>query len=104
MTCITVNPGACGFECRIEAEKTGRFRVVVRLESRCKQIGKLAGEVTELDFLQIMRGTFSQNPIVQAAGRCGLHQSCPIPCAITKAVEAELEMAVRKDITLTYEC
>ena len=103
MTRIVVEPGACGFSCLIEAEKKGPYEAVVRLESECEKINKFAEEVENVDFMRVLKGTFNENPIVQAAGRCKMHQSCVIPCAVTKAVEAELGMAVKKDTTLTYK-
>lgn len=102
MTKIILDPGACGFICEVEAEGTGKYAVTVSLQSRCKQVKKLAGEVTSVDFMEIVRGPFSQNSVSQSAARCGLHASCPIPCGVLKAVEAELGMAVKKDISFAY--
>jgi hypothetical protein len=103
MTRIIVDPGACGLICEIEAESQGKYKVNVRLKSRCKQINKLAGEVTSVDFLEISKGPFGQNAVSQAAARCSLHASCSVPCAVLKAVEAELGMAVKKDVSFSYD-
>ncbi len=104
MTKVCVDPGACGFICLIEVSQTGRYKVMVRLQSQCKQIAKLAAEITEIDFMDIMRGAFGQNPIFLSAARCKLHPSCPIPTALVKAVEAALGMAVNKNVTITLAC
>jgi hypothetical protein len=103
MTILIVEPGACGFTCKIEVEKVGKYQATVRLQSQCKQINKLAGKVGEIDFLEISRGPYGQNYITQSAARCKLHPSCPIPCGLIKAIEAELEMAVKKNVSFTYE-
>ena len=103
MTMIIVEPGACGFTCIIEAKGTGRYEATVTLQSECKQIKRLAQEVSPVDFMAIVRGLYGENPIFQAASRCGLHPSCPIPCSLIKAVEAELGMAVKKSISITFE-
>lgn len=103
MTRLIVDPGACGFTCKVEVEKVGKYQVIINIQSQCKQIKKLANEMTEIDFLEICRGQFGQNYISQSAARCSLHASCPVPCALIKAVEAELGMAVKKNVGFTYE-
>ena len=103
MTRLIIEPGACGFTCKVEVEKLGKYQATVKVESECKQIKKLADEVTEIDFLEISRFPFGQNDLSQSAARCKLHQSCPIPCGVIKAIEAELGMAVKKNISFTYE-
>lgn len=103
MTRLIVDPGACGFTCEIEIQKVGKYQVTVNIQSKCKQINKLAQNVTEVDFLEIYRGSYGQNYISQSAARCKLHPSCVIPCALIKAIEAELGMAVKKDVVFTYE-
>ena len=103
MTRLIIEPGACGFTCKIDVEKVEKYQVIARLQSQCKQIKKLASEVGEIDFMEISRGAFGQNYISQSAARCKLHPSCPIPCGLIKAIEAELGMAVKKNVGLTYE-
>lgn len=103
MTRLIVDPGACGFNCKIEVKKVGKYNVTINIQSPCKQIKKMAAEVNDINFLDICRGSFGQNTVTQSAARCGLHPSCPIPCGLIKAVEAELGMAVKKNIGFTYE-
>ena len=103
MTMIVVDPGACGFLCKIAVKGTGRYEADVALESNCKQIKRLAQEVSSVDFMEIVKGRFGENTISQAASRCGLHQTCIIPCSLLKAVEAELGMAVKKPVSITFE-
>jgi hypothetical protein len=103
MTMIAVDPGACGFICRIEVKGTGRYEATVTLESQCKQIKRLAQDFGSVDFMAIAKGRYGENPISQAAAKCGLHPSCPIPCSLIKAVEAELGMAVKKSVSIAFE-
>jgi len=103
MTKIIVDPGACGFTCRIEVQGTAKYEVTCHLQSKCKQIKKWAEKVGSVNFLEISRGPFGQNSIARAAARCKLHPSCPIPSGLIKAVEAELGMAVRKNVSFTFE-
>ena len=100
---MIVDPGACGFHCKISVNKTGRYEATVTVESQCKQIKRLAQEVKSVDFMGIVKGQFGENAVFQAASKCGLHQSCIIPSSILKAVEAELGMAVKKPVSITFE-
>lgn len=88
--------------CVIEVSRTDKFKAAVRVESQCGQVSKLAEEIPEVDFLDIMRGGFGQNQIFLSATRCKLHSSCPAPSALIKAVEAELGMAVKKDVSVSF--
>jgi hypothetical protein len=103
MTSIVIDPGACGFICKITAKGTGRYDAIVTVESECKQIKRLAQEVSSVDFMEIVKGRFGENAIFHAASRCGLHSSCLIPSSLIKAVEAELGMAVKKHVSITFE-
>lgn len=103
MTKLVVDPGACGFICAVTVEKLDKYHAAVELQSKCKQIQKLAQAVKEIDFLQIYRGAFGQNQVTQSAAQCKCHPSCPIPCSIIKAVEGELGMAVKKDVSFNYQ-
>jgi len=98
---VCVDPGACGFICLIEVGRKGKYRAAVRLESQCRQVAKLAEEISEIDFLRIMAAAFGQNQLFLSAARCKLHPSCPVPTSLIKAVEAELGMAVKKDVIIT---
>jgi hypothetical protein len=103
MTKMTVNPGVCGFICLIEAEQAKKYNAAVRVQSQCKQVGRFAEKISEVDFMEIMRAPIGQNKVVQAAAVCKLHPSCVIPTAVIKAVEAELGLALKRDITIKYE-
>ena len=103
MTKMIVNPGVCGFICLIEAEQGKKYNAAVRLQSPCKQVSKFAEKISEVDFMEIMRAPIGQNKVVHAAAVCKLHQSCVIPTAVIKAVEAELGLALKKNISIKYE-
>jgi hypothetical protein len=103
MTKMTVNPGVCGFICLIEVEQAKKFNAAVRTQSPCKQVSRFAEMTSEVDFMEIMRAPIGQNKVVQAAAVCKLHQSCIIPTAVIKAVEAELGLALKKNIAIKYE-
>ena len=45
----------------------------------------------------------TQNPVYQAAQASGCHTSCAIPCAVIKAVEVAMGMAVARQVRFDFE-
>ena len=40
MTRLIIDSGACGFTCKVEVEKIGKYQVTIKVQSQCKQIKK----------------------------------------------------------------
>ena len=102
MTKVIVNPGICGFEAIVEAIRSGDA-IRLQIRSECKEIKKLANALTVIS-LQDLRNakSFTENKVNKNAARYIRHFSCPIPCAILKAVEVELELALKKNVTIKF--
>lgn len=102
MTKVLVNPGICGFDTVIEAVRTGDA-VKLRIDSECEDIKKLAKTLTEVS-LQDLRDakSFTKNKVYNNANGYIHHLSCPIPCAIMKAIEAELGLALKRDMAIKF--
>ena len=45
----------------------------------------------------------TKNPVYQAAQASGCHASCAIPCAVIKAVEVAMGMAVARRVRFSFE-
>jgi hypothetical protein len=104
VVCVSVQPGACGFSCTIRAKKTDRRRVAVEISrSQCRQIQKLSGCVAGLSMKELFV-PLTRNPVYTNAEQCGCHASCPVPCAILKAAEVAMEMAVPRDVQFQITC
>jgi len=52
--------------------------------------------------LDVMKNPIHQNPVYMKAGQCKLHASCPVPCGVIKAAEAELGLALEKDVKMKF--
>lgn len=103
MTTVKVEPGICGFQCSVSTSKKAPDAVDVRLECECKMIAALGSALQEVTIHDLFKRPFNQNTIYQRAGECNLHSACPVPCAIIKASEAELMLALPKTVTLVFE-
>jgi hypothetical protein len=102
MTKVIVNPGICGFNATIEAVYSGGV-VRLQIDSECKDIKKLAETLPEVSSQDLRSSkSFTENKIYKNAARCIRHFSCPIPCAIMKAIEVELGLALKKNVTITF--
>jgi len=97
---IMVDPGICGFECRVEATKEGRS-VVFGIQSGCEQIKKLASLLEPVSMKDLFV-PLSKNSIFLSAEASRCHLACPIPCALVKAAEAVLGLALPKAVTFRF--
>ena len=100
---VTAEPGICGFPCVIEARRTGRYTVSIKIEgSECKHGQRLSGLVEKMTMKQLF-APVTRNPVFLSAQKAGCHPSCPIPVAILKAVEAAMDMALPRDAVIKFE-
>ena len=100
---MNVDPGVCGFPCRIGVRKNGRKTVTVQILScECKQIQRLSRQLPELTLKDLFL-PMTRNPVYIAAEKSGCHPSCGIPMSILKAVEVAMGMAVPKDVEVRFQ-
>lgn len=101
--CMHVDPGVCGFACRVAAWKHDKKTVKIGISgSECRQIQKLSGTLTELTLKEVFL-PMTRNPVYRAAEQSGCHPSCAIPLAVMKTAEAAMGMALPRDVTLRFD-
>ena len=101
--CVTVDPGICGFACVIRASKIEKRRVRVHIiESDCQQILRLSAKLQEEITLKELFMPMTRNPVYQCAEKSGCHATCVIPGAVLKAVEAAMELALPKNVSICF--
>ncbi|OKY77735.1 MAG: hypothetical protein BTN85_0203 [Candidatus Methanohalarchaeum thermophilum] len=105
MTEILVKPGACKFETKIKATiKDKKTREMdVEIESECKDVKKLSRSLKNINSLEVLDSNFIDNEIYKKADKYLEHVTCPIPCAILKAIEAEAGLALKKDVRIEFK-
>jgi len=101
MTKVIVHPGICGFDAFLEAINSDGV-VKLQIKSECEDVKKLAEILTEVSLKDLI-GPLNQNKVYKTATKCISHSSCPIVCAIIKAVEVELGLALKKDVTIKFD-
>ncbi len=103
MTIVKIKAGACGFDVMVKSKKTSTRDVSIVIDSECKEIQAFAQALTSLGLRDILKTPIYENPVYITAGKCRMHPSCPVPCGVIKAAEAELEFSVRKEVSITFQ-
>jgi len=99
---VNVDPGICGFDCKVKAERSGKKSAKIEiLGSDCTLIQKLSSTVKDITVKDLFV-PHTKNIIFMAAEQAGCHLACPVPVAIVKASEVALELAVQKDVVLSF--
>lgn len=100
---VEVDSGICGFSCVVEAKKTGRHQVSVKISgSDCEHIKRLSEKVKEMDLKNLFK-PITKNPVFVSAQQSGCHPSCPVPTAVLKTIEVAMEMALPKNVTMEFK-
>jgi hypothetical protein len=102
MTRVTVDPGICGFITAVEVEKIAEHKVKVTITSDCDQVKELGQQLTLVEPWEAIKQHFNCE-IYEAASRCHLHVTCPVPVAILKAIEVEAGLALSRDAVIHFE-
>ncbi len=102
MTKVEINPGACGFLVTVTATKVGLKKTNIVIQTDCEQVNEMASLITHLTVQDILGFPFNEDVVYQAAKKVIRHASCPVPCGIIKAAEAELGLAVKRDVLIHF--
>ena|SRR4030067_1380613 len=102
MTKVEINPGACGFCVTVIATKVELKKATLVIQTECEQVNEMASLITHLTVRDILGFPFGEDIVYQTAKRVIRHASCPVPCGIIKAAEAELGLAVKRDVLIHF--
>jgi len=102
MTRVVVDAGVCGFISVIEVTKSAKRKVKVTISSPCGQVMKLGESLAEVDQWELFKRHLECS-VYQNASGCKMHLTCPVPVGILKAIEAEAELALPRDVHIRFE-
>jgi len=107
-TIVDVYAGSCGFRTVIKAESETystddvcAYAARISIESECPYIKDLAKKVKRLTIHDLYKPV-GDNPVYKEAAVCLRHPMCPVPCAILKAAEAEMGLALKRNVSITF--
>jgi hypothetical protein len=94
-----ITSGICGFTTIVKAQQQGRI-VKLSIQSDCKAIQRLAGELTEVEPFQEITFRGKGPRTLEAGALYCSHPGCPVPVGIVKAVEVEAGLALPADAVI----
>ncbi|KXB05642.1 hypothetical protein AKJ51_04905 [candidate division MSBL1 archaeon SCGC-AAA382A20] len=107
---IIVKPGICEKRSEIKASLLDgnpkdplEGKVKIELISECEGVESFSKEVNEIDVSVLMESDFTENPVYKMADNCLPHSTCPVPCAVLKAMEAEADLALEKNVKIEFK-
>lgn len=106
MTKVKVNPGPCGFTGEITAQLTGdEDEVQVAVATGCPAVNKMLEELgnTFEPYSICMKKPGSNAFYEYASEKFPIHAGCATLIALTKAIEAEAGLALKKNVTIEFE-
>jgi hypothetical protein len=102
MTRVVVDAGICGFKAKFEVDKLSTRSVSIVLTSECEMIKRLAEKIKALDWQDTLRSR-EDSAFFRAVFQSIKHIACPVPVAILKAIEAEVGLALPRDVTIHFD-
>lgn len=102
LTRVIVKAGICGFTTAIEAIKTGKRRVSVVVDSDCEAVAAMNGDLQDVGWLEAL-GPPGKSAVWECVAQHLKHPSCPVPIGIMKAIEAELDLALPRDVVIHFD-
>ena len=105
ITKVKIDPGPCGFKAVVMAEMNDDDLAEVKVACGCKEIQAMMEAVgNELDPYEVCLVKPGIGPLFDyAKEHFPVHAGCPILSGIAKCIEAEAGLALKHDVTITFE-
>ena len=103
MTLVEVKAGICGFSALVSADRVDRKEIRIQIDSDCDKVQALGKSLLSVELNDVFKRPFNTNKIYEKAGQCCLHYSCPVPCAVLKATEVELKLALKENVQISFK-
>ncbi len=102
MVTVNVKPGVCRFDAVINVKKVLSGEVEISITSQCPNLKVFKEALSKVKISEAVAFP-NRNVIIRTAVEILPHSACPLPCAIVKAVEAEVGFALKRDVTISFE-
>ncbi len=104
MTKVRIEPGVCGFTALVEAVSEDGMQVELRVQSDCKGVSGMMEELgSSFEAYELCFEKPGANPLYEyARENFPSHGGCPVIAGITKCVEAECHLALKKDVSIRF--
>ncbi len=95
--------GACGFTSVIRATRIHKKYVSVKIISACETLRKMNDDLKLLDWRHDLFCNIRDSIVYRSADKYLMHTDCPVPSAIIKAIQIELDGMVPVDVNIRFE-
>lgn len=104
MTKVKIEPGVCGFTTLVTAEAQEDDEIKLHVATGCEAVRKMVEEVGDVvDAFEVCLKKPGAGPFYEyAAANFPAHAACPVIAGITKAIEAENGLALKKNASITF--
>jgi len=103
-TKVRIDPGVCGFICNVEAITEDGMNCKLVIHSGCEPIAHLTkANGDTFNAYDICLAKPGKGAIYEyASEHFPSHCCCPVPAGIIKAMEAECQLALKKDASIVF--
>ncbi len=101
MAKAVIHAGNCGYITTVEATLDGDRRVLLRIESNCKAIQRLAEHLQAVDPYEEISFRRGMPKTIETGIQHCSHAACPVPVGIIKAVEVAAGLALPGEASIT---
>lgn len=98
-----VYAGACGFTSVVRATRVGKKHINVKIISACKMLRNMNEDLELLDWRHDLFTNILESVVYKSANRHLMHTDCPVPSAIIKTIQIELDGMVPVDVSMKFE-
>ena len=104
MTIVRIDPGVCGLVTKVTASSEDQMEVKLHVASGCAAVQKMMTELGDtFDAYELCLAKPGGGPLYEyAKEHFPGHTACPVLAGITKCVEAECRLALKKDSSIVF--
>ena len=104
MTRVSIEPGPCGFTTIVTASALEDNEVEVKVASGCEAVKKMMAELgNTFDAYELCLVRPGCGPLYEyASEHFPVHCGCTVIAGITKCVEAECKLALKRDASIRF--
>ena len=104
MTKVSIEPGPCGFTTIVTANGDEEGEVEVKVASGCEAVKKMMAELgNTFDAYELCLVRPGCGPLYEyASEHFPVHCGCTVIAGITKCVEAECKLALKRDASIRF--
>ncbi len=95
--------GACGFTSVVRATRVDKKHISVKIISACEMLRKMNDDLRLLDWHHDLFTKICSSLVYRSADKHLMHTDCPVPSAIIKLIQIELDSMVPLEVSMKFE-